>query len=45
MCGTTKLPREILKDFADLSVEPEILATGIKVINLLAPLTGATRPA
>ena len=32
-----ELPREIPEDFADVSVEQEILATGMKVINLLAP--------
>ena len=41
MPGATKPPRELTRkipeDAADMSVEQEILATSIKVINLLAP--------
>ena len=35
--GTAEMPREISEDAADVSLEQEILATGIKVIDLLAP--------
>ena len=35
--GAAELPHKLIKDFMDASIEQEIIATGIKVINLLAP--------
>ena len=36
-CATREMPREIPEDLADMSVEKDILATGIMVIDLPTP--------